>query len=961
MLRFILHRALTSPVAAAGLFASFACLLVSGPLQAQDEPADTVREVPRFLTPDEYGRFERLGRTSLAPDGEWLAVEIRRVNEEDELRLRPVADPDSVVVIPHGSNGAFSDDGRWFGALEGVGKEERERLAKAKQPVRSTLVLMDLASGDTTRIEEVAGFSFSADSRFAALRKYAPEGNRDFDGVDVVVHELASGTPTLLGNVSEHAWADAGAWLAVVVDAQGMAGNGVQLFDASSGRLRTLESMEAKYSGLTWREDATDLAVMRQVDREAEGEDAWVDTAQVAVAFTGVDRNSPTRHVVGPDELPEGMRLPPFGSMRWDDDSGILLMGLDPREAKPACAEDESESEDEGGAESEAAAEEDPAQGGDPACAEEMDDDDKPTVEIWHAADVDIVPTQKVRQNRDRRETRLAAWHLDEGRVVVLQDEMLETVSPVEGTMVAIGSDGTPYDERRMFGPVFRDVYVVDMETGQRELALEEQEFFYGASPTGRYLLFYDGTDWFTHDTRTDATVNLTAELGASFTNESVDVVVARKPPYGNGGWMEDDEAVLLYDEFDVWSVAPDGSDAERITDGRADGIRHRRVYLDFDERTVDPDAPLYFSLYSDADEEWGYGRASRPGREVETLVYGPHRYTGLSRADDAEVYMYSAQSFEDSPDIFVGDARLADATQVTDTNPFQDEYHWGRAELVEFTNTWGDTLQGSLYYPAGYVEGEQYPMIVYIYEIVAPGVRSYHVASERDYYDFQAWVQNGYFVFQPDIVYRDRDPGVSARAALEPAVAAVVQTGMVDPDRVGLIGHSWGGYQTTYMSTVSDVFAAAVAGAPLTNLFSMYLSVYWNSGGTDARIFEISQGRMEVPFWEDEEAYRRNSPVFHIDDMTTPLLMAQGTEDGAVDFNQGVEFYNAARRADKDFVFLVYNGENHGFAQEPNQRDYHRRIMEWFGHYLKGEPAPAWITEGVPYLEQAETAKTGR
>lgn len=946
-----------------------AALLPSAGLAAQDpdpgEPAaDTVREVPRFLTPDEYGRFERLGRTTLSPDGRWLAVEIRRVDEENELRLRPVADPDSVVVIPFGTNGAFSDDGRWFGALEGVSDDERERMRKAETPARSTLVLMDLAAGDTTRIDEVAGFSFSADSRHAALRKYAPEGSREFDGVDVVVRELATGTPTLLGNVGEHAWADTGAWLAVVVDAQGKAGNGLQLFDAASGRLRTLESMEARYSGLTWREDATDLAVMRQIDREADGEDAWLDTAQVAVAFTAVERTTPTKHVVGPEDLPEGMRIPPFGSLRWDDESGVLLMGLDPREPKPACAAD-AEDEETGGAGDEPgvepAAGADPVRDEDPACAEAPDDDDRPTVEIWHAADVDIVPTQKVQQGRDRRETRLAAWHLDEGRVVVLQDERLESVSPVEGTRVAVGTDGTPYDRRRMFGPAFEDVWVVDMATGERELVLEEQEFFYGASPTGRYLLFYDGRDWFSRDTRTDATVNLTSELGVSFTNESVDVVVDRKPPYGNGGWMDDDEAVLLYDEFDVWAVAPDGSDAERITEGRGDGIRHRRVYLDFDDLTVDPGAPLYFSLYSDATEEWGYGRASRPGREVETLVYGPRRYTGLSKADDAEVYMYQVQSFEDSPDVFVGGARLADATRVTHTNPFQDEYHWGRAELVEFTNTWGDTLQGSLYYPAGYVEGERYPMIVYIYEIRAQDVRSYQVASERDYYDFQAWVQNGYFVFQPDIVYRDRDPGVSAKAALEPAVARVVETGMVDPDRVGLIGHSWGGYQTTYMSTVSDVFAAAVAGAPLTNLFSMYLSVYWNSGGTDARIFEISQGRMEVPFWEDEEAYRRNSPVFNIESMTTPLLMAQGTEDGAVDFNQGVEFYNAARRADKDFVFLVYNGENHGFAQEPNQRDYHRRIIEWFGHYLKGEPAPEWITAGVPYLQQLETAKGSR
>ena len=207
--------------------------------------------------------------------------------------------------------------------------------------------------------------------------------------------------------------------------------------------------------------------------------------------------------------------------------------------------------------------------------------------------------------------------------------------------------------------------------------------------------------------------------------------------------------------------------------------------------------------------------------------------------------------------------------------------------------------------------------------------------------------------VFRPDIVYRDRDPGRSAVAALEPAVEAAIATGMIDPERVGLVGHSWGGYQTAFAVTQTDVFAAGVAGAPLTNLFSMYLSMYWNSGGTDARIFEISQGRMEVPFWEDVEAYRRNSPVFHIEDMNTPLLVAFGTEDGAVDFNQGVEFYNAARRADKDLVLLVYEGENHGLRKKPNQLDYHRRILEWFGHYLQGDDAPDWISTGVPYMEQ--------
>jgi dienelactone hydrolase len=207
--------------------------------------------------------------------------------------------------------------------------------------------------------------------------------------------------------------------------------------------------------------------------------------------------------------------------------------------------------------------------------------------------------------------------------------------------------------------------------------------------------------------------------------------------------------------------------------------------------------------------------------------------------------------------------------------------------------------------------------MIVYFYEITSNTVHNYSVPSETSAYNPTVFTQNGYFVLRPDIVYRDRNPGVSAVEALVPAVQTVVDMGLVDPDRVGIVGHSWGAYQTTFAVTQTDMFSAAVAGAPLTNLISMYLSIYWNTGGTDARIFEISQGRMEVPFWQDAESYIANSPVFHIENMNTPLLVAFGTEDGAVEFNQGVELYNAARRAGKDMVMLVYEGENHSLAKE--------------------------------------------
>jgi dipeptidyl aminopeptidase/acylaminoacyl peptidase len=376
------------------------------------------------------------------------------------------------------------------------------------------------------------------------------------------------------------------------------------------------------------------------------------------------------------------------------------------------------------------------------------------------------------------------------------------------------------------------------------------------------------------------------------------------------------------------------------------------------DEEFVESSQPMYFSMYGERTKYYGYGRLRR-GR-FEPLIWEDANVGRLGKAEEADVFVYVVQDFDDSPDYFVAGPDLRNGRQVTETNPFQADYLWGRSELIEYRNTWGEELQGALFYPAGYEPGKQYPMIVYIYDIRSPFVHWYTVPSNRSAYNTTVWTSQGYFVLQPDIVYRDRNPGLSAVQAVVPAVEKVLETGMVDAARVGLTGHSWGGYQTAFIVTQTDIFAAAVAGAPLTDLVSMYLSVHWNTGETNARGLEIAQGRHEpwvmgVPFWEDVDAYIANSPVFHVENQNTPFLVAHGDEDGAVDFNQGVEYYNAARRAGKNFVLLVYEGENHWNREKANQIDYHIRIVEWFGHYLKGDPAPAWITEGVSYLDQEE------
>ncbi len=913
----------------------------------------------RTLAPADYGRWERLGFATLSPRGRWLAVPISRTNEENELRIRRVG-TDSVVVVAHGQNGVFSKDGRWAAYEIGVSEAERKKLEKAKKPVHGDAGLLDLERGDTVLIPDAGRVAFSGDGHYAAVQRHPAEGEH---GSDLLVRDLTTKRDLHFGHVASFEWADHGALLAMVVDDADATGRGVQLYDAGTGTLRPLDSGAAGYGDLAWRKDHPDLAVLKAV-----ADSGWADSAHVVLAWRDVARSDRRARVFDPagaSGFPAGLRIVDFRPLRWAKDGSALFFGIKAREAKEEPEARAAEA-DSAGART-GAAKEGAATGAGKADAASQtkggpaadEGEEKPAVEIWHAKDREIIPEQKARNARYRERNDLAAWNLDDGAFVRLGNGPDEDVRLSANDRTAVVLDRAPYLESAMFGPAYEDVYVADLATGARTKALEKVQYFRGVSPDGRYLLYVDGGDYWSYDVRSGARLDLTGKLGTPFVDVEDDHTIAEKPPYGDGGWLKGDRAVLLDSKYDVWRVAPDGSGAERLTDGAADSVRYRVVTLDPEADAIDPSQPIYYWTYGEWSKKYGYARA-RPGEKPRRLVWADENVSRLLKAKDADVYGYTAEDFDDSPDYFVGGPDLRGASQVTHTNPFQTEYAWGRSELVEFRNAEGRRLQGSLYYPAGYQPGKKYPMIVYIYEIRSPSVHNYSEPSERSYYNFTDFTQEGYFVFQPDIVYRDRNPGLSAVDAIVPAVKTVLQRGDIDPQRVGLIGHSWGGYQTAFTVTQTDVFAAAVAGAPLTDLYSMYLSVYWNSGSTDARIFEISQGRMEVPFWKDLDAYRANSPVFNIEKLNTPLLVEDGTKDGAVDFNQAVEFYNAARRAKKDLVLLVYNGENHGLSKKPDQIDYHRRIMAWFAHYLKGEPAPDWITDGLPYLVQEKRFKKG-
>ncbi|MDH3272281.1 MAG: prolyl oligopeptidase family serine peptidase [Gemmatimonadota bacterium] len=892
--------------------------------------ADPARAQRPVLEARDFGQWERLGAFELGPSGTWLVTSLSRVAGESELRLYRADGTGEPLVLEHARAPEFSADGRWLAYLKGVPEEEREA---SETPISDRLGLVDLSSGADTVLFDVSSFAFRDDGRLLAARGVPPS---DSVGADLMVLEPATGARTIIGHVSGFEWQGEGTLLAATLQTSWGSANGTVLYDPEASTLRTLDSSDAEYTALTWREDSSQLAVLRSVDSEGRE-----DSSHDILVWEDPRGSDPVVMAALGGAVPAEVRVTPFSGIGFSQDGRTIFVGVLPWE--PSAVQDSQEDEGEADEEAEDA---------------EVGEAD---VQVWHWDDDLILRAQEYRADQLSRRSFLAAWHLGSSRFVILGDELDEPVTVIAGGTWGLVPDYDPYRFERRFGAGSADWYRVDVATGERSPLAAGLEFGVQSNETRSRVLAYDQDRWEAIDVPTLERTVLGA--GRSFTRSVRDYdYPGPRPSWGMGGWLGADEA-LVYDKHDVFVADLVDGSLERLTQGAETGIRYRVVDIDpdasFGPADLDPGEDVWLSVFNLRSKASGYAR-SVEGRAAETLVLEDARVSGLTRSRDAERLALRMERWDDSPDVFVGGGDLGDLRQLTETNAFQSEFAWGRTELLDYTTDAGHDLQAILAYPADFREGRRYPLILYQYELLSDGLHSYHVPSERDYYDFQAWTQAGYFVLMPDIVYEPGRPGPSALDAVEHALDAAVATGHVDSDHMGLIGHSWGGYQATYLPTRTDRFAASVAGAAITNFLSFMGAVHWNGGLPETGHWETGQARMAVPYWENLESHLESSPANFITDLDTPMLLMHGDEDGVVDFYQGLEFYNYARRAGKEVVLLVYPGADHGLTEEAQQVDYHRRILEWFGHYLKGEPAAPWITEGETWVAREKRLNGG-
>lgn len=745
-----------------------------------------------------------------------------------------------------------------------------------------------------------------------------PREKRKDAGTDLIIRNLATGADTTIPLVSEFAWSRDGAYLAYAVSSPKAEEDGAFVREMSTGTVTRLHAGKGNYKSFAFDEAGSQLAFLSdQAEYEKE-----VSPYRLYYWKAG---DSAGAELVGPRTagVPAGMVVSDQFAPRFSRDGQRLTLGTAPPPRAPRAPDAKAPI----------------------------------AVDLWHYEDPLLQPMQQVRATQERNRNYRAVVHLADRRVVQLATpEMPEvTVDPYDPVR-ALGTNDTPYRREISWDSSYSDVYLVDLKTGQRTKLLERAGGGATRSPGGAYVLYFDRQqqDWFTYRISDGVRANLTEKLPAKFVQENHDT--PNQPgPYGSAGWTANDASVLLYDQFDVWEVKPDGSGARMITggEGRKQGIEFRYRTMETEQRVIPTDKPMLLAATNDRTKASGFYRVPFAGGMPAKLLMLDKAVGAPIKARNGDRVVFTMSRFEEFPDLWVSDTTFAKAERISNANPQQEEYNWGKAELIDYINADGRTLRAIMIKPDDFDPSKKYPMMVYIYEQLADGLHSYRRPNPGTSVNVTRYVSNGYIALLPDIVYDTGFPGEAAEKCVIPAVNTVVGMGFVDPKRVGIQGHSWGGYQITHLITRTNIFAAVQAGASVTNMISAYGGIRWGTGMSRAFQYEKTQSRIGAPPWDEPLKFIENSPIFWVEKVQTPYLTIHNDADDAVPWYQAIEFFSALRRLGKEAYFFNYNGELHGLRNRDNQKHWTVHQDEFFDHFLKGAPKPDWMEHGVPYLER--------
>jgi dipeptidyl aminopeptidase/acylaminoacyl peptidase len=886
----------------------------------------------KALTVDDMMKFRQIESPVLSPDGKWVVLTARPDRGDPEVQVCS-SDGETLHRLKRAEKPVLSDDGNWVAAVQTVAALESLNAEKGKAPLPG-MFLLNTRSGEKETRDSILSFTFSNNSEFLVFHR--AEKSRDKDkpdqkkiGSSLTLRSLEDGKEYFFPFVSAYAMDSVSHHLAMVITDSSGLGNGVHLADLkhpSEDPIIIYQDSSAWAANLTWNNLTGQLVFLAGLS----GEKNRKSDADLHLWWPGT---SFSQVILEDADLDEGWKVYHTNKLTWSLDGSRLFLGIKPE------SEIISPKEEKDTAVNLYNPEEILADRG---------------VDVWHWNDPLINPQQKKQWKREKDRTYMGVYHLEEKRFVQLADQEMPGLSFSDNKIRLLAHSNVPYAKEQTWDGRYQDYYLVDLQTGERNLILKHHGQTVRLSPDGQQLVYYKNKQWYMMETSTLETRNLTQGLDVPFEDEDWDYPEA-VPGYGLGGWLDQSSAALIYDKYDIWLFPSDGEKAVCLTrgEGRKEKYQFRIKILDKKKKYLESGEDVFLSAYHDVKKHTALYKMKAGEEGMQMIFDEKKKYTLIGKARDEDAVIYTRQSYTEFPDLWLSDVKFKKTLRLTDVNPQVADFAWGSARLVDWHSVDGTPLQGILILPDNADPGKKYPVLVYYYRFFTNRLYDFnHVAvNHRPCFPFYA--SNGYAVFLPDIRFDIGTLGYSATKCLVPGVQKIIDMGVADPKAICLHGHSWSGYQTAFAITQTDIFTCAIAGAPVSNMTSAYSGIRWESGMARQFQYEKSQSRIGGSLWEARDKYIENSPVFFADRISTPLLIQFGDLDGAVPWYQGIELYLAMRRLDKDCIFLQYRDEGHHLKQYANKLDYTLKFKEYLDHYLKGEPAAEWIKAGVPYQGQ--------
>lgn len=578
-------------------------------------------------------------------------------------------------------------------------------------------------------------------------------------------------------------------------------------------------------------------------------------------------------------------------------------------------------------------------------------------LDIWSWNDANLQPEQLLGTKNFYKEMFSSIFDLKNKTLSRLEDDTLQLLKTWDDSPFALAVSSIAYDTTKTFDYPWRnDIYLIDLRDGSKQLVVKGNFSNVLFTPDGQYVIYENDKDTNVYLRNLSDQVEkcITCPLEERWQEDlnGMDYI----PEFAGRTELDENKNTIWFNSTKaLYSFKIQTGELNRAT---PEEWLNRKIELNYykiesDSEYFNPqniivsvfDLETKINTYYALDKNYNLKEILSGYFEARNFIYDKTHERYFARIQNNELY----------PNFYLVENNQY--KQLTDINPQQKNYNWSIVEPVKWTAYDGQELEGLLYRPEDYDSTKKYPLLVYYYETSSEDIHLHSTPRPTASIIFPTeYASSGYFVLMPDIRYEIGYPAKGAYNAIMSGTDYVLKLyPSIDSTRMGLQGQSWGGYQTAQMVTMTTRYAAAMAGAPVSNMFSAYGGIRWGSGISRQFQYEHSQSRIGQTIWEAPELYVENSPLFGLDEVKTPLLIMHNDEDGAVPWYQGIELFMGLRRLQQPVWLLNYNGDGHNLMKKGNRKDLSRRMKQFFDFYLNNGSKPSWMEKGIPAHEKGK------